>query len=226
MFLKNILFFKFSYMYKAILWDNDGILVQTEQWYYEATRLVMQQEGFNLTLDIYRETFLKQNSGAWHFLNSSDPKFIKQLREKRNNLYSSFLKTKDIYTKDLSSLLSILKNKYTMGIVTSSRKDHFDIIHQRSNILEYFDFIITSDDFNNSKPYPDPYLIGIKYSGYRSSECIAIEDSERGVEAAKRANLFCIAIPNSMTSNGNFNKADIILKNIDEVLIFLQGQLK
>ena len=50
-------------MYKAILWDNDGVLVETEKWYFEATKIIMSEEGFNLTLDIYRETFLKKNTG-------------------------------------------------------------------------------------------------------------------------------------------------------------------
>ena len=45
-------------MYKAILWDNDGVLVDTERWYYEATKRVMKEEGYNLTLDVYRKTFL------------------------------------------------------------------------------------------------------------------------------------------------------------------------
>ncbi len=47
-------------MHKAILWDNDGVLVETEKWYYEATKRVMQGEGYNLTLDVYRKTFLKK----------------------------------------------------------------------------------------------------------------------------------------------------------------------
>ena len=46
-------------MYRAILWDNDGVLVETEKWYFEATKLVMEEEGYHLTLDEYRETFLK-----------------------------------------------------------------------------------------------------------------------------------------------------------------------
>ena len=51
-------------MFKAILWDNDGVLVETEKWYYEATKVVMAQEGYVLTLEVYRETFLKKNTGA------------------------------------------------------------------------------------------------------------------------------------------------------------------
>ena len=105
-----------------------------------------------------------------------------------------------------------------MGIVTSSRKDHFNIIHNRSNILKYFDFIITSEDFSKSKPDPEPYLLGIEKTGYDSSQCVAIEDSERGVMAAKKANLFCFAIPNKMTAGSNFSQADIIVDSLYDIL--------
>ena len=108
-----------------------------------------------------------------------------------------------------------------MGIVTSSRKDHFDIIHKRNNILQYFDFVITPNDYANSKPNPEPYLLGIKHSGYKDVECIAIEDSERGVISAKQANLYCIAVPNQMTISSDFSKADIIVNNIDEIMNLL-----
>ena len=67
-------------MYKAILWDNDGILVNTEKWYFEATKIVMEEEGYSLTLDIYRDTFLKNNTGAWHLLNNTSADYIMRLR--------------------------------------------------------------------------------------------------------------------------------------------------
>ena len=208
-------------MYKAILWDNDGVLVDTERWYYEATKSVMKEEGYNLTLDVYRKTFLKSNSGAWHLLKDCNKEYIRKLRKRRNLIYSSLLQTKDIYIQGLSEILSKLNNKYKMGIVTSSRREHFDIIHKRSNILKYFDFVITSNDFSNSKPNPEPYLIGINSTGYKASSCLAIEDSERGVISAKKADLFCFALPNDMTIAGDFRKADVILDNLNDIFLHL-----
>lgn len=213
-------------MYKAILWDNDGILVNTEKWYFEATKIVMEEEGYSLTLDIYRDTFLKNNTGAWHLLNNTSADYIMRLRIKRNKIYSSFLQTKNIVNKGVSDILDSVNGKYNMGIVTSSRKDHFDIIHSRTNLLKYFKFIITSDDFTCSKPSPEPYLLGIKKTGYNASECIAIEDSERGVVSAKKANLFCIAIPNEMTNSGDFSKADIIINDLKEIPQYLENLSK
>ena len=208
-------------MYKAILWDNDGVLVDTERWYYEATKRVMKEEGYSLTLDVYRKTFLKSNSGAWHLLKDCNKEYIRKLRKRRNLIYSSLLQTKDIYIQGLSEILSKLNNKYKMGIVTSSRREHFDIIHKRSNILKYFDFVITSNDFSYSKPSPEPYLIGINSTGYKASSCLAIEDSERGVISAKKADLFCFALPNDMTAAGDFSKADVILDNLNDIFLHL-----
>ena len=65
---------------KAILWDNDGVLVDTERWYYEATKRVMKEEGYSLTLDVYRKTFLKSNSGAWHLLKDCNKEYIRMPR--------------------------------------------------------------------------------------------------------------------------------------------------
>ena len=208
--------------FKAILWDNDGILVETEKWYFEATKQIMAKEGFNLSINTYRDTFLKKNTGAWHLLENTNEKQAIRLRKKRNELYSSYLKTKDITMKGISKILETLCEQYAMGIVTSSRKEHFDIIHEKTDLLKYFNFIITSENFKKSKPNPEPYLLGIKETGLKASECFAIEDSERGVIAAKEANLFCFAVPNEMTKNSDFSRADIILNDLSEIFTFLK----
>ena len=109
-----------------------------------------------------------------------------------------------------------------MGIVTSSRKDHFEIIHDRSGLLPFFDFVVASGDFTHSKPDPEPYLIGIERCGYPAHECLAIEDSERGVLAAKRAGLTCWAIPSAMTNDGDFSNADRVLDSLQDVASLLK----
>jgi HAD superfamily hydrolase (TIGR01509 family) len=105
-----------------------------------------------------------------------------------------------------------------MGIVTSSRKEHFELIHQSSDLLKYFNFVLTGDDYTTFKPNPDPYLLAVKKSGFQKEECIAIEDSERGLRSAKSAGIGCIVIPTELTKTGNFSQADKILGNIKEIL--------
>ena len=105
-----------------------------------------------------------------------------------------------------------------MGIVTSSRKDHFEIIHKQTGFLKYFDFIVTSEDVKNTKPDPEPYLKALELSGMKKEECIVVEDSERGLRAAIAAGLKCYIIPTELTKNSDFTGAEKVLNNIKEIL--------
>jgi HAD superfamily hydrolase (TIGR01509 family) len=104
-----------------------------------------------------------------------------------------------------------------MAIVTSSRPEHFALIHDRSGLLKYFDFVLTRDDYVCSKPHPEPYLTALHKSGLRPEDCRVIEDSERGLLAACRAGLGCLVIPGKLTRTGDFSSAERVLANIREV---------
>ena len=207
-------------MIKAIFWDNDGILVDTERLYFKATRKVLAATGINLTREMYIEFFLTKGNGTWHLAKekgfSSDA--IDNLRKERDKLYARILEQDSKVIPGAKEVLENLYGKYLMGIVTSSRKDHFEIIHKSSGLLKYFDFILTGDDYKKFKPDPEPYLLAVEKSGFKNEECLAIEDSERGLISAKSAGINCFVIPSELTSNGNFSIADKVLENINGVL--------
>jgi HAD superfamily hydrolase (TIGR01509 family) len=142
---------------------------------------------------------------------------IERLRHRRNDLYSELLQREACEIEGVSGTLEALHRKYVMGVVTSSRRDHFDIIHTRCNLLQYFDFVLTAADFERVKPHPDPYLLAIEKSGAGKQECIAIEDSERGLRAATDAGIRCIVIPTTLTRGGDFSRAYCVLDSVTEV---------
>ncbi len=84
-----------------------------------------------------------------------------------------------------------------MGIVTSSQRIHFAAIHEKSGLLSYFEFVLTREDFANAKPAPDGYREGLRRRGLPAKECLAVEDSERGLVSARAAGLECVVVPNS-----------------------------
>ena len=206
-------------MIKAIFWDNDGVLVDTERLYFQATQETLESVGVVLDHDHYVEFFLRQGRGAWHLLEERGVSAadIERLRHRRNDLYSELLQREACEIEGVSGTLETLHRKYVMGVVTSSRRDHFDIIHTRCNLLQYFDFVLTAADFDRVKPHPDPYLLAIEKSGARKEECIAIEDSERGLQAATDAGIRCIVIPTALTRGGNFSRAYCVLDTVTEV---------
>jgi beta-phosphoglucomutase-like phosphatase (HAD superfamily) len=104
-----------------------------------------------------------------------------------------------------------------MGVVTGSRRDHFEIIHQKSGLLRYFDFHVTREDYENSKPAPDAYLEAMKRRTRKKEHCIAIEDSPRGCEAAVAAGLRCLVIPTALTKSSEFCGAHRLLNSATEI---------
>jgi HAD superfamily hydrolase (TIGR01509 family) len=204
-------------MIRAIFWDNDGVLVDTERLYLQATQDIMASAGRPMTEDDYREYFLRQGTGAWHLLEGVSDEDIRRLRAARNDRYSELLRAEACAIDGVDDVLRQLHGSYTMGIVTSSRRDHFEIIHSRCDLLRHFDFVLTADELPRTKPHPDPYLIAIARAGVDPDACVAIEDSERGLASATAAGIRCIVIPTPLTAHADFSAATRVIDRIDEV---------
>lgn len=207
-------------MIKAIFWDNDGVLVDTEKLYFKASKLTFAKVGIDLTSEMYVEYFLKQSHGTWHLAKELDysDETISELRNERNQLFSKLLETEIEIFDGAESILRELYGRVKMGIVTSSRKDHFEIIHKQTGFLKYFDYIVTSEEVKNTKPDPEPYLKALELSRMKKEECIVIEDSERGLRSAIAAGLKCYIVPTPLTINSDFSGAEKIVNNIKEIL--------
>ena len=204
----------------AIFWDNDGVLVDTERLYLAATRQVLASVDVPLTDEQYMELFLVQGIGAWHLVGAKgfSRNEIDQLRETRNSLYAQWLAQTPVVIEGVRDVLEALHGRFHMGVVTSSRKDHFDLIHQKTGLLKYFDFVLTSEDFARVKPDPEPYLKAIERSGFAPERCLAVEDSERGLAAAKAAGIRCIVVPTPLTRKSSFEGAHRVLGSVGEIL--------
>ena len=215
-------------MFKAILWDNDGVLVDTEHLYCEATRQVFASAGITLGDDDYRDMFLTGNMGAWHLLTAQgrSRSEVARMRDERNEIYSSLLRGRDHAIDGVRGVLQTLHGRYAMGVVTSSRRDHFEIIHATTSLLHYFDFVLTREQYVNSKPDPEPYLAGIARTGFSAAQCLAVEDTPRGLTAATGAGARCVVIPNALTAGGDFTAAYKVLRNIRELPAILGEQAR
>jgi HAD superfamily hydrolase (TIGR01509 family) len=208
---------------KAIFWDNDGVLVETEHLYFQATQHVLASVGIPLTQQDYVELFLVQGRGAWHVAmeRGIGPSDIERLRNERNALYGDLLAQAPRLTAGITEVLDALRGKYVMGVVTSSRKDHFDLMHRTTGLLKYFDFVLTASDFSRVKPDPEPYLRAVDRSGVGRESCVAIEDSARGLESATGAGISCIVVPTALTQGSDFAGAHRVLGSIGEILTVL-----
>ena len=191
-------------MIEAILWDNDGVLVDTEPLYFQATQRVLSSVGIGFTEEEYIQFFLVEGRGAWHLAAERGfaPSEVAALKNERNALYARLLADAPPPLNGVASVLDQLHGNYVMGVVTSSRREHFDLIHRSTGLLKYFDFVLTAEDYARVKPHPDPYLRAVERSGVQRDACIAIEDSERCLASAIAAGIRCIVVPTAMTRGG------------------------
>ena len=206
-------------MIKAFFWDNDGVLVDTERFYYRATKEVLATVGISLTAVDYVELFLRQAKGAWHLAEEKgfSPEAITRLRERRNAVYGELITQQHLVIDDVEEVLRALHGKYRMSIVTSSRKEHFELIHRSTGLLKYFDFVIAHGDYTRFKPDPEPYRKALERTGFKEEECLVVEDSERGLISAMAAGLKCIIIPNQLTRDSPFRGAYRVVSSVREI---------
>lgn len=212
-------------MFKAIFWDNDGLLVDTEMLYFQASQEILATAGIELTKDWYTKKQLQQGMSTFDLVREkeiSEPE-VQELRQKRNKRYEELLLTEVPIIDGVIEVLEKLKGHFQMGVVTSSRKEHFEIIMEKTDLRKYFDFFVTEQDVQNTKPDPEPYLTALKISKQKAEDCLVLEDAMRGVQAAKTAGLTCYAVPNDLTRDQDFSIADRVLGNLNELPSLILG---
>ena len=205
-------------MIRAILWDNDGVLVDTEGLYFQAGREILATQGVVLTQRDFAEQSLKKGQSVFDFAPDQNAELLEQLRVKRNARYSALLKAGVRVLPGVVETLSALSGRVRMGIVTGSRRDHFDIVHAQTPLLPFFEFVIAREDYAEAKPHPDAYLTAMRVHGLRPETCVVVEDSERGCVAAAKAGLRVLAVPNALSQRGDFSSAYKVLNSVREVV--------
>ena len=212
-------------MVKAILWDNDGVLVDTEKLYFKASQEVLSEIGIDLTTELFIQISLKQGRSVFDLASAQgvNLEVMDRLRVDRNRRYSELLRKGVRVLDGVEDTLRRLRGKVIMGIVTSCLKEHFDLIHAGTGLLPFFDFILTREDYVKSKPDPEPFLTAVTQNNLRPGECIIVEDSARGLAAANAAGIRCIAVPNRLTEGEDFSKAYRVVNSVREVADMVLG---
>src|SRR4030042_608204 len=139
-------------MIRAVFWDNDGVLVDTEKLYFQATRELLLRAGVTLTEPLFRRISLLEGRSAFDLAEAKGvPRTeIDKLHEERNRRYTELLNGGVRILDGVREALGALQGRVLMGIVTSSRKVHFDAIHSGTGLLPWFDFVLTREDYGLS----------------------------------------------------------------------------
>jgi beta-phosphoglucomutase len=200
--------------YKVVLFDFDGVIGNTMEDNFAAWRYAFSQYGINIDKNEY---FLLEGMSARriveHFLtqNSKSPALIDKIVELKEKYYLEN-NTFSVY-EDVEPLLPRLKSKgCLLGLVSGGSYSRLSS-SLKKEYLEKFDVLVTGDRVNNPKPHPEPYLNAAKQLGVHPSTCIAVENAPLGIQSAKAAQMYCVAVTRTLDKK-YLTDADKVLDRI------------
>lgn len=213
-------------MIEAVLFDNDGVLVETENLYFEAARKTLAEVGVTLSLERYQEISLRRGGSVIDLAGDRgiDEAGIAALRGRRDRRYAERLRAGvAVIPGARESIAELRRAGKRLAIVTTCPGEHFAIQHRRTGLLQEFDLVLVREDYPRSKPFPDPYATAVARLGLEASRCVAIEDTQRGVDAANAAGVRCFAVASPMTRGTTFEGALDVLAGVGELPAAVAG---
>src|SRR3989344_222064 len=204
---------------KAVLFDMDGVLCDSEPIHVEAYREMFKLHGVILNKKDTADIFGKLDE---HIIADICKKrrlhcdVYAMGREKRELIPPLLRKLPMPIYAHVKTFVAFAKKHAKIGLATSSSRKEFKITLQRIGLQNAFKATLGKEDVRTHKPSPEIYRKLAKKLHVRPNECIVIEDSVTGVEAAKRAGMFCVAVLNSFPAV-KLKKADMIVKNLNDI---------
>jgi len=209
-------------MLKAIIFDMDGVIVNSEPLHRKAYFDMFEEFNLSVSNKLY-ESFTGKSTSA----------ICKELCEifdlsisHEKLMFSKRKHFKTIFDNDpefqmIDGALSLIKNYFynnlTLILASSASMTNINRIFKKFDLDKFFKAKISGADLKESKPNPEIFIKAAKLSGFSKSECIVIEDSTNGIIAAKSARIYCIGFNSPNSKNQNYDKADLVVSNFNEI---------
>ena len=217
--------------YTHLLFDHDGVLVNTEHLYLQA----IQEQLATLGIDLAEADYLKgmaYGADPWALARAAgcDEAAVDALRDARDAAYQRLLQANPIEIAGADEVVAELARHFKLAIVTTSRDKDFDLIHglngypvteRTPRLIEHMDFVLKRSHYQHSKPDPEPYLLALNRFDIEPTQALVIEDSERGLRAAVAAGIDCAAVSHPFTVSQNFDRARYRFASLNALKTFL-----
>lgn len=208
-------------MIKACVFDMDGLMVETESLYTQALTEIANKKGKIIPKKTRQQIMGRDAIDGMTILKKDLDleESVLEILNQRENIYQKLLINAILEPlPGLIELLNLLEQmQFQKALASSSQKQWIDIILKKLNITSFFKTIVSRDEVKKSKPNPEIYLLAAKKINLNPNQCLALEDTIPGIEAAKKAGMKCIAIPNKFNKNDIFSEADLVLNSLCEI---------
>jgi beta-phosphoglucomutase family hydrolase len=205
---------------KAVIFDLDGVIAETEHIHIQAEKETMQKHGVKISADELHEytgTTAKEMFKALIKKYELPTTFEEIFNDKEEIMFKLLEKEVEPTKGVIVLLLKLRQRRIKLGIGSSSHKRLIEYVLKKLNITSLFDAVIGAEDILNSKPNPEIFLTCAKRLHTKPSVCLVVEDSKLGVEAAKKAGMKCLGYRNPNSGNQDLSKADIVISDFSKL---------
>ncbi|WP_299550395.1 HAD family phosphatase [Seonamhaeicola sp.] len=209
-------------MFKAVIFDMDGVIIDSEPMHYKAYHDMFDEIGIEVSSELY-ESFTGQSTInickrlCDHFKLEQSPEALVALKRKH---YKHFFDTNSDLTL-IDGVLELIKdyhhNGLTLVLGSSAAMTSIDQIFERFDLNQYFKAKLSGADLKQSKPHPEIFIKAAQASGFKKEECMVIEDSTNGIQAANAAGIYCVGFDSFHSKNQDYSTANKVITDFKEI---------
>ena len=208
----------------AVIFDMDGVIIDSEQVYQEIEREMYRELGIPVTREEQMKFMGTTERTMWQYMKKryglvEEPEDLARLERER--LLERLRSPEGIPPMEGAEdlLRKLHGNGISLMLASSSAREIIEAFLQKLNIRRYFSGIVSGDDVEHSKPAPDIFLKASSLTGVPPSDCIVIEDSENGIRAARSAGMKVIGLKNPGSGDLDLSSADRVIHSLKELLV-------
>ena len=210
--------------FKAVIFDMDGVIIDSEPFYQEVQTDLFQKIGITVLPEEYNTFIGVGMREMWNMIKSSRSltQPIEELIELNNNVLLDYFERSSnlIPTPYFTDFLaSILAAEMQTAVASSTTKPIIEVIIKKLNLYDFFNIIVSGDEVKNGKPAPDIFLETTARLNVKPLECVVVEDSYNGVKAAKSAGMYCLGYHNPNSGSQDISAADKIINSFANINI-------
>lgn len=204
---------------KAVVFDFDGLIVDTETVWYESFKEVLSNHGLELSVKQFARVIGTDDADLYAFIekNLSSPVESVVIKEAAHKLFAVKMGEPVLRNGVKEYLIEAKELGLKIGLASSSSREWVEGYLKKLNIFSYFDVIRTRDDVSRVKPDPELYVKAVEALGVAMSEAFALEDSLNGLKAARAAGIQCVVVPNSVTAHLDFTDYSLKISSMSDL---------